>query len=373
MGKDRFSFVSHERTMRSVEEEGGSATRRGEQRHREGRGLDPLVDPKGFGAIRRSLNRFDQTPEGFVMTVGQAILKETRFDTTGSMGSNVELAFKALPRSYHLLMETENAPLARYDLQIINSIFGDVRDSYVLCRSQAEMAEKIGEQLRLMVPERGGHDSDEDPQYGLFGAAYLTDASIVKVGLKSYDFTVTDACGRSRLDERTLVRVFGEEVFDKVVENGYQINRSKIPSTREVVQDLLKISHAFLIQVEKDASVYRFWAEIYGEDRVIVIPTVEFLPEVEAAIIGLTEGVLSLQSVEEFLVTEAKMKKSDAARITRAVAGIPIGAQAILPNFNRLPKAGDVFASKSDPWPTEVDGEKEGSGGSKEPSEKVWI
>src|ERR1035437_8093712 len=237
MGDRRFTTADFAATSRSVRSEGGSATKRGEQRHREGKGLDPLVDPKGFGVIRRSLFRYDGNAGKFVLTVAPAMLKETRFDTTGSMGDNVELAFKVLPKSYNLLKEAKGAPLGRYDLQIINSIFGDVSDDYVLCRSQAEMDDKIAEQLRLMVPEGGGGDSDEDPQYGLFGAAYLTAASIVSYGLKTYDFTVTDACGRDRLDSNTLIRVFGPEVFDKVKENGQQIKRSDLPTTKEVVKD----------------------------------------------------------------------------------------------------------------------------------------
>ncbi len=357
MGDRTFTSAAYKATASSVRSEGGSATKRGEQRHKEGKGLDPLVDPKGFGGIRRSLNRVESTAKGYKLLVGTAILKETRFDTTGSMGGNVQLAFDTLPRSYHLLKEVPGAPLARYDLQVINAIFGDVSDSYVLCRSQAEMDEKIAEQLRLMVPERAGGDSDEDPQYGLFGAAYLTAAAITKLGLKSYDFTVTDARGRGSLDASTLIRVFGDEVFDRTSDNGYQINRKKLPTTEEVVQDLLKISHAFLIQVENDARVHRFWKEIYGADRIITIPTLEHLPEVEAVIIGLTEGTLSLQEVEPFLKKNSEMSTATAIAIARGVANIPLKAQALLPNFDRVPLAGALFKNKDDAWPIDDKGD----------------
>ena len=39
-----------------VEAEGGVATRMAERQVREGKGLNPLVDPKGFGLIRRSIS-----------------------------------------------------------------------------------------------------------------------------------------------------------------------------------------------------------------------------------------------------------------------------------------------------------------------------
>ncbi|MFA7193459.1 MAG: hypothetical protein WC087_00895 [Candidatus Paceibacterota bacterium] len=268
------------------------------------------------------------------------------------MGHNVQLAFDSLPRAYHLLMEAVGAPLARYDLQIISSIFGDVVDNYVLQRSQAEMDIKIAEELRMMVPESEGGDTDEDPQYGLFAAAYLTAASIVKTGLKSYHFTVTDAPGRSRLSSETLIRVFGEEVFDRVHENGYQIDRNKLPSTNRVVIDLLKISHAFVIQVGDSERTRDFWQKMYGSDRIVTVSSTRYLPEIEAAVIGLTEGTLTLKNVEKFLMDEAKLSKAEAMQIKRAVAGIPIGAQANLPNFDKMPVAGDLFASKEDVWPT---------------------
>ncbi len=374
MGDNRFNHHTYTSFASAVEEEGPSVTMRGEQRHKEGRGLDPLVDPKGYGAIRRSLPRLEKRGSHFVMLVGPPILKETRFDTTGSMGGNVDLAFKALPDSYRLLHEIKNAPLGRYDLQIINGIFGDKSDDYILCRSQAEMDIKIAEQLTLMVPEKAGGDSDEDPQYGIFGAAYLTAAHIVQYGLKSYDFTVTDARGRERIEVGQLKRVFGDDVFDRVADNGHKIDSRNVPTTKKAVQDLLKIAHAFLIQVGARGDVYSFWADMYGPERVITVPDVHLLPAVEAAVIGLTEGTIDLQTVKDFLVKGAGLSTSDADSIKRAVAKIPLGAQAALPNFDRLPKKGDRFASKTDVWPigsggvaslTEEDADTAGTEGEK--------
>ena len=351
MGKRRLSAEAFTATFRSVADEGGSATHRGEQRHKEGLGLHPLVDPKGYGGIRRSIGWLEPKGGKFVLKNGPAILLETRFDTTGSMGGNVQLAFDALPRSYKLLKEVQRAPLGRYDLHIMTSIFGDQCDNYILQRTQAEMDEQAAEQLRLMVPEGNGGDSDEDPDYGLFAGAYLTCADIVKQGLKSYDFTVTDARGRGVIDKGNLVRVFGDEVFDRVRANGYQIKEDKLPRTEAIVIDLKKIAHAFLIQVEDHSEVTRFWKGLYGGGRVILIPDTSLLPEVEAAVIGLTEGTLDLQSLESFLQKDAAMSKSDATMIRKAVAHIPIGAQALLPNFKKIPKAGDIFAKKGDIWP----------------------
>lgn len=352
MSKTRFTDEAYSRVAGEAKSK-GSSTFAGEQRHRAGHGLHELVDPKGFGVIRRSIGFRQEIDGHFVLLNGTAMLEETRLDTTGSMGNNVEIAMRVLPKTYNLLAKVKDAVLGRYDTQMITAIFGDVRDSYVLCRSQAEMNEKIAEQMTYMVPEHGGDDYPEDPHYGIFGGAYLTAADINKYGLKYYDFTVTDAPGRDRLNIDTLIRVFGESVFEKVRENGYQIDEKNLPTTKEVVKDLLKNAHAFVLLVGEETSAMRFWVNTYGSDRVVMLPRTELLPEVKAAIMGLTEGVLTLSTLNNFLVNEAGLDTATVESIKRAVAGIPIGAQAMLPNFNKIPLKGAIFANKTDLWPSE--------------------
>lgn len=330
----------------------GSATHAGEARQKRGEGLDPLVDPSGgslYGPIRRSLSRFELQEDCFILPNGTPMLKETRLDTTGSMGDNVEIAMRVLPTGYKLLAIGSDAVLGRYDLQMITSIFGDVQDYYVLCRSQAEMDVEIARQMTLMLPEHGGFDEPEDPQYGLFGGAFLTSADINKYGLKYYDITVSDAPGRDLLTTETLVRVFGDSVFEKVTENGYQINSRNLPSTKEVVESLSYRAHAFFLQVGVHAETTRFWKRIYG-DRLVTLPDTELLPYMEAAIIGLTEGLFDLQSTEEYL-RRSNVSQVNARAISRALVRIPVGAQAVLPNFNKIPLAGAKFAKKGDLWP----------------------
>lgn len=367
MGRNVLSDAAYRRVAAKAEA-AGSATHAGEQRRREGKGLHPLVDPRGYELVRRSLTWYEPQDSHFVLLRGVAILEEDRLDTTSSMGNNVEIAMGVLPKGYKLLATGKNAVLGRYDTQMITSIFGDVCDQYVLCRSQAEMDERIAEQMTLMVPEHGGGDIPEDPQYGLFGGAYLTQCSVNLYGLKYYDFTISDAPGRDRLDHSTIVRVFGNSVFEKVRENGFQINEKRLPSTKEVVSDLLKNAHAFFLQVGNHPETTRFWTDIFGKDRVVNIPRTEYLSEAKAAIIGLTEGVLDLQTVEEFLQgvevdqgatfrreRTRTMGREEAREIKRAVSHIPIGAQAALPNFSKLPLKGAKFAKKGDTWP--IDGE----------------
>jgi hypothetical protein len=392
MGRSVLSDVSY-RKVATKAMRAGSATYAGEQRQKQGKGLDPLVDPKEHGLIRRSLSWLEPRDGYFELLRGVAMLEETRLDTTGSMGDNVEVAMRVLPKAYKLLATGKNPILARYDTQMITSMFGDVVDKYVLLRSQAEMDDRIAEQMTLMVPEHAGGDSPEDPQYGIFGGAFLTQTSINSYGLKYYDFTVTDAPGRMGIEKNVLHRVFGDSVFEKVAENGYQIDPKNIPDTRETVAELAKRAHPFLFQVGASSETSNFWMRVYGKERIVSIPNVEFLSELKAVVIGLTEGVLDLQTVEEYLMHSAdmvgedfsisnrhrsvvKMDKDIARAIKIAVTHIPIGAQMLLPNFDKIPLKGAKFAKKGDIWPMDSAQAKsskkeEKTSGSKKPGK--WL
>ncbi|NQV89126.1 MAG: hypothetical protein HQ488_02285, partial [Parcubacteria group bacterium] len=105
---------------------------------------------------------------------------------------------------------------------------------------------------------------------------------------------------------------------------------------------------SFAMRSHRDTTA--FWKDLYGPDRVILLPSTEVLPQVQAAIVGLTEGTLALTGVSDFL-TENGLDQRDAALVTESVSNIPIGAQAALENYSRRPKAGDLFREKTDLWP----------------------
>lgn len=378
MGKETFTRETYRGAYERYAPKEGPATEKAEQKAHSTGKLNPLVDPAGFNIIRRSLCRFEKQASGlWVLTIGAPLPTEVRVDTTGSMGSNVDIALRRLPDMYDLC----SGILPKgYDLQIAIGIFGDVVDRFVLCRPQFEMtAPKIVEQLTLMVPERMGGDTPEDPHYGLFGAAYLTDRYINKIGLKGYDFTVTDAPARNLLDKKQLIRIYSDEVFSKAAENGFQIDANNLPTTAEIVQDLLKLTHAFVLQIDNDPVTTRFWSEIYGRDRVVKVPNTELLPQVEAVIMGLTEGTLGIEQVEKFLQRN-NVLDTDARKIARSVANIPIGAQVALPNFDKRPRKGALFRNKTDIWPIDqkesAESELSGIGSedeSNKPGENPWL
>lgn len=373
MAKETFTRQAFARTAARAQAQGGAGAAAAEK-VRSGKGIDPLVDPKAHGLIRYSRPRFEERDGRFVLAMGPPIAERTGLDTTGSMGTNVQRAFRLLPKSYDLLVAGKNSVLRRYDLQMGTDIFGDLLDERVLLRSQFEMGVKIAEQLDMMPPEGGGWGNDgEDPEFRLFAAAYLTNAVINRWGLKSYDFTLTDEPAHEWLTADNLVKVFGDTVFEKVAENGHEISKKAPPSNKRVIDDLLKIAHAFVLLVGDRSDASAYWPRVIDKSRIIKIPDVELFPQVKAAVIGLTEGTLTLQTVHAFLREEGELAEKDAAFVVRAVSGIPIGAQAALPNFGKLPKKGDIFRTKTDVWPIghEFDtGDKEDS----LPKKKVkWV
>lgn len=354
MGRSTYSHEAYASSRKAYAPEGTRATARGEQRVRETGRLDPLVDPKEFGVVRPSRVRLEERAAGgFEVTVGAPIPIEYRLDTTGSMGDNVQRALDALPK----ICSLASSVLPGRDPFYCASIFGDVGDKFVLCRGQFEAeAEKMVNQLSLMVPEGGGGDTEEDPHYGFFGATYLTAAYLQRVGLRSYDFTITDAPVHDRLAVKELKRVFGDEVLEKARENGHQITSRDLPTNKELVTDMLKRTHGFMLLVAQPtyaSELQVHWAQLFKSERVVVLPRIEHVPHVMASLIGLTEGTLDLQSVSSFL-KESNLKKDEARKIVEAVSHIPLGSQRTSPNYDRLPKKGDVFATKTDLWPVEA-------------------
>jgi hypothetical protein len=341
-----------------------SATRDAEEQFHRGEGMDPLVDPKGpahLGPVRLSLPRFEKQGDYWLLTRGTPMPEETLLDTTGSMGSNVDIALKVLMNDYEMSTSGDTPVLGRYDLQIATSIFNDVEDQVqdgkpVLCRTQFEADEKIAMQMSRLIPGRGGYgNGKEDPQFGLFGAVYLTNASINRYGLKYYHFTVSDEPLVETVSLRWLKHIYGEDVLECIKENGYVFTADALPDTAKIIKDLQGKAHAFFLQVDSRKDVTSQWTDLYGPDHVVMLPEgTRHLHYVKGVIIGLTEGTLDLRSAKDFL--RGHGATADIAnQVIRAVAHIPLGAQQLCPNFDRIPKAGDLFKEKTDLWPIDPD------------------
>ena len=390
MGFDRQTAERVEEILDEVTSGGATnATHNAEVEYRLNRTLDINVDPKGpehLGPVRLSLNRFGRKRvNGLLeMAYGPALAKQTDFDGTASTGEYTDIAAKVLEQSYNLDIEVLGD---RYDLQIAHGVFNDVEDTYssepppVYTRTQFEMADKIIEELTKLVPGYNGcGNMKEDSEIAIFGAAYLTRTAIYELyGLKWDYFIVSDEPIPKSIPIKWIKEVYGDDVLERVKENGYDFTSGILPSTATAVKDLQKKAHAFFLQItgkhdrQYDENTYDVWSELFGKDHVIRLPDgTTYLHFVEAVIMGLTEGVFDLVSAEQFLL-DHKVPGHDAQRIVRAVAHIPIGAQTLCENFSKLPKAGDLFAEKTDAWPV-TDAQQTRQKLELEPKEKInWL
>ena len=345
MGRLVFSRDAYEesRASRGVSSD-KDVTRKGEQQVRKTGKLSPSVDPS-IDALRRSMLRLDPTEDGkWEVTVGCPMDIEVSVDSTGSMGDNVDRAMSALPRTYELC----SAMLPGYDPQLALGFFGDVCDDFVLNRPQFEMeADKIVGYLSEMNPERKGGDTPEDPQYSMFASAFLTSAFTNKIGLKGYYFVCTDAPMHGRISADTLERIFGEKVWQALKDNGYDFDHLCYADMDDTVEELLKKKHAFILTIDAEA-YYRD----YFKGRIIPLYSTEYLPEFESAIIGITEGVLEPEGVEEYLKSK-HVPRVEIDKALNALLALPFGAQRELEQKNKvyIPKLGDIFENKTDTMP----------------------
>lgn len=356
MGRNTFTRAAYSTAYTSNVPSNGRATRAAEEIARRTGRLKPEVDPAGYegGRYKARPSRLRMEPHPvhaglYELTDGTSMPVEVLLDTTGSMGDNVEMAIRALADSY----EWCSSVLPGCHLHMCTGTFGDIEvDQFPYCRTQFEMeaGKMVGQLTKLVADNGGGGNRKEDPQYGLFAATYLTDFYVDKIGLGGYHFTVSDEPASDRLELSWLKRIFGDDVFEKIAENGYELSPHRLPTTPEMLNLLFARTHAFFLYVGNSQSCRDYWLERYGLDRFIALPDVNLLPQVQATIIGLTEGTLGLTDVSSFL-SDHEVSQADARYIGDAVANIPLGVQAGRENFARRPQKGDVFRNKTDLWP----------------------
>lgn len=337
--KGAWSSETFESTAATLRAKGGPVTFRGEQRSQEGRGLNPLIDPRTHDARREALNLLVKHDDAWRLDFGIAMPVTTALDTTGSMGRNVDIAFGVIPSIQSLFVQGAQAVLSRYHVQFATAVIQDVGDEHPYQHSEYEPDNEMEVQMQMLVPERSGGDSTEDYQLDLWYTAFRVRTMIVNYGLKGYHFIVGDERGRDYLRPGSVSRVFGVDDLQSNI------------GAEELGHQVLQGWHTFFLQVGDLDYTTVYWAKVLGRDRVVILPRTENIAEVQAVIIGLTEGVLDLQSAADFLTDFARTSPRNVENIVRAVAHVPLRVQADLPNFGRIPPAGSIFASREDTWP----------------------
>lgn len=341
MGRETFSIDSYRAARRDygVTHDTG-VTRAAEVKARETGRLSEIVDP-AINPVRCSKIRLNPHEKKWIATIGCPMDIEVSCDTTGSMGGEVDTEMTVLPDLYDAVAKV----LPGYDPQLCLGIFGDCGDRFVMCRPQFEMeAPKIVNYLKEMAPQRGGcGNQGEDPQYAMFGRAYLTDAYTNKIGLKGYHFIVTDEPCHTHLYKKEITRIYGKDIF----ENELKGMAHELPDIKSMIAELKSKTHQFVI-VMSDYSyddTVSSWRELCGDNSVLMINSTKQLPKVISAIIGLTEGTLDISDIADYVDGDS--------RLSYQLAKIDIGAQAKLRHNmeHPVPKEGDVFMNKNDIWP----------------------
>jgi hypothetical protein len=371
MGRATFSRAAYTGATAALMSSGRATTHAAEERVREGKGLHEYVDLRQ-SIIKRSLSFKEPAGSQFKLLRGIAMPIIDLLDTTGSMGSNVDIAMKVLPDTYEHLAQKPYAVLKDYDVHSATAIFGDYQtDPHVLQFSQFEFDERIGEQMGYMSPfRRGGGNGHENPEYGLYQAAFLVDAHLWNYGLKGYLFLTTDEPGAEKLTRTGMDNVYGDTDEQRIALDdaltemggklGYSLTHKDLVTSKFIVSEMLKRWHGFVLQIDADEwpTTTRYMNDRFGAERVVRVYNSSLLPLYKTAIIGLTEGVYDLEGTV-LMLRAAGASEKDAQKITEHVSGIPIGAQAELRARlpHSLPKAGDLFAQRADLWPTTVPAE----------------
>ena len=133
-----------------------------------------------------------------------------------------------------------------------------------------------------------------------------------------------------------------------------------MPTIAEMFKALHARAHAFLLDIQHEwcttsDNLAKDYGAYYDVHHRITINNAGYMPYVEAAAIGLTEGTLQPMDIEKFL----RDHQVDEANIRLALPGLKavnFRAQRMLEQKAReagiltgpLPKKGDIFASKTD-------------------------
>lgn len=312
--------------------------------------LDEKINP-AIKPMRRAEIHLEPHRQQWGVAVGCPLDIEICYDSTASMGEYPSNMWNF--DRYYLNGWSQKTIWPGYAPLFCLDSFGDCGDQIVLRRTQFTNSAR---ELRfyadkIMPKQRGGLDNaGEDPQYAMFARAYLTDTYANRIGLKGYHFIVTDEPCHNQLRRQEIMRIFGDDIF----ENELREMRDHIPSMKEMVRELKRKTHQFVLVLRS----YRYpdtleqWRRLCGGQSVIVIDDLTDVNSVIVAIIGLTEGTLDVAGLRgslNGLLWGVKGKIDLAKQLTK----IDIGAQARLRHMlpRPMPKAGDIFARKDDLWP----------------------
>lgn len=236
--------------------------------------MNPKFDPKFVD--KREARDSEGHPESTPIAIG--------VDVTGSMGY---LSTQIIKESLNDLMQELYTKDFVKDPQLLFAAIGDaVVDSAPLQVTQFESDIRIAEQLLDLWLENSGGDLPEDYELMWYFLARHTDIdSFNKRGKKGYCFTIGDAACHTALTERSIKRIFDDDVRGDI-------------KTVDLAKEASLKYHLFHIMIgNKQDSWLEF---IPGRVLFIQKSEVKYLPQVIVSTIQLSQGKAMNEVLEQW-------------------------------------------------------------------------
>lgn len=335
-----FNSKAHEKTVKEMHLRSEKVHDKGQQIFRETGRLDPMVDIKG--KTRESRNAMAPNPDGTcILPLGIKMPVISLGDGTGSMGDNVGKVFKAMGELFEMLSPLQQ----KYQIDLSVAIVQDVCDPHpVFQMAQFESDNRAADHVTKLIPDKQGGDTPEDYDLALWYINEKVDTDIVRYGLKGYLFIIADAPGRNSVKNFEIDEYLGHQIQDGNI------------NTKKICRQLLEKWNIFFIQIGENRSVSYWWADLFNDSRVIVGCNPDYLAEIQAGLMFVTETPNpTKKDFIDFLQASGNNKIStyEAEKIWHNIqsASQLFGAQSRLNSFSEIPQPGDIFRHYRDIWP----------------------
>ncbi len=351
------SAVYHE-TVERITRRGGDLHDEGRQQYSQTGRLHPYVD-LSTGGPRRSINALIQREDSlWVLSSGVKLHVIYWTDGTGSFRTFMRGVFRSMEEIFGYLEGLRS----QYHIDIAFGVIQDDEDPHPPAQlSEAEGNETIVQHIPKLVADGGGGDDPEEYDLGLAALAWRTQSDInLFYGLRGLSVMVGDQIGRG------WVSGPGQSFRGNTIPSVYRrlgIRPTELEGvgslpTRELMQLVLQKWHFYMLLLRHDYDRYitNWWKQIVGPSRVIEIFDGSLVTPTWAGLAYITETAQpSRDGLDHFLNSQQNklVDKRTVSLVWDALQAAEenFGAQTRLPGYAELPKPGDLFIDRRDPWP----------------------
>lgn len=216
-------------------------------------------------------------------------------------------------------------------------------------------AQKLLEQLQMLMPSNAGADPEEDYLLMFLQLLFNNEADCLRYGIQPTAFLTGDEIGRESIDTQVARDQLGINASVVLQQYGIDLNTM---TAAELGHLLISKVNFFFIYVRGDLndSVATWWKKVLGKGRVVCLNDAEYGAALKAALVYVTHKEKpTRKDVVNFLVeagdnSHYPVSASVAGEIYDSIvrAGVAFGTQ--IPVVD-LPKPGDIFDHPRNPFP----------------------